>query len=340
MRRPTLSISDLKKAARKLANMLRKSPPDNGKLNRDDVSVYHPAMIPFNNVAMIRRINKYFVNRILQKIARNLDCQELIVVTSVPNACDYVDLVPSKRIVYYCVDDFSEWPGFDKELVLQMEAELIDKADIFLATSPHLVDRLTKSGKPTSLLSHGVDVDLFSTEVSEEHEVLARIPEPRVGYFGLFDARSDQKLISAVAKEIPDISFVIAGRVETPVDRLTSIKNIHFVGQIPYLELPNLVKGLDVLFIPYIVNALSDSLAPLKFKEYLATGRPIVSTPIAAAEEFASSIHIASSADEWRKAIRNSLSEHLESRKQKALATLAGESWLDKSKQFIRFCTS
>jgi len=338
MRRPRLNISDLKKGLRKLFNMLRKSSSRGGSAIEYDISVYQPMMIPFNDIPIVRRINKKLVERTLRKVVRDLDGQEPIVVTSVPNACDYVDSIRSKRIVYYCVDDFSEWPGLDKELVLEMEAQLIDKADIFLATSPRLVARLAKSGKPTSLLSHGVDIDLFSADVPDEHPTLDDIPEPRVGYFGLFDALSDQDLIAAVAEKMPEVSFVIAGRVETPVENLMSVDNVYFIGQIPYLELPALVKGLDVLFIPYIVNALSDALSPLKFREYLATGRPILSTPIAAAAEFDAVIRIASTAEDWQEEIQNSLSENLRSRRNEVTAALAGESWRERSKQFLYHC--
>ena len=338
MRRPRLNISDLKKGLRKLFNMLRKSSSRGGSAIEYDVSVYQPMMIPFNDIPILRRINKKLVERTLRKVVRDLDGQEPIVVTSVPNACDYVDSIRSKRIVYYGVDDFSEWPGLDKELVLEMEAQLIDKADIFLATSPRLVARLAKSGKPTSLLSHGVDIDLFSADVPDEHPTLDDIPEPRVGYFGLFDARSDQDLIAAVAEKMPEVSFVSAGRVETPVENLMSVDNVYFIGQIPYLELPALVKGLDVLFIPYIVNALSDALSPLKFREYLATGRPILSTPIAAAAEFDAVIRIASTAEDWQEEIQNSLSENLRSRRNEVTAALAGESWRERSKQFLYHC--
>ena len=338
MRRPRLNISDLKKGLRKLFNMLRKSSSRGGSAIEYDVSVYQPMMIPFNDIPILRRINKKLVERTLRKVVRDLDGQEPIVVTSVPNACDYVDSIRSKRIVYYGVDDFSEWPGLDKELVLEMEAQLIDKADIFLATSPRLVARLAKSGKPTSLLSHGVDIDLFSADVPDEHPTLDDIPEPRVGSCGLFDARSDQDLIAAVAEKMPEVSFVSAGRVETPVENLMSVDNVYFIGQIPYLELPALVKGLDVLFIPYIVNALSDALSPLKFREYLATGRPILSTPIAAAAEFDAVIRIASTAEDWQEEIQNSLSENLRSRRNEVTAALAGESWRERSKQFLYHC--
>lgn len=297
-------------------------------------------MIPFNDIPLVRRLNKRLVEHTLRKVMGDLNGRVPILVTSVPNAADYIDYVPARRIIYYCVDDFSEWPGLDKRLVLQMEAKLIDKADQFVATSPQLVQRLAKTGKPTSLLSHGVDTELFSSIALNEHSVLSEIPAPRIGYFGLFDDRSDQNLIASVADKMPELSIVIAGPIEAQIQHLQSFKNIFFVGPIPYLELPNLVIGLDLLFLPYTVNALTDALSPLKFKEYIATGRPILSTPIAAAEEFDDFVRVASTPEQWCIEIEKLLSEDFSSRRNEAATSLVRESWIEKSKQFLAHCVS
>jgi hypothetical protein len=99
-----------------------------------------------------------------------------------------------------------------------------------------------------------------------------------------------------------------------------------------------LIAGLDVLFLPYRVNALSDALSPLKFKEYLATGLPIISTPIAAAKEFDRWIQIARSPAEWSAALEAALTAYSDERKEEILEWLAGETWVEKSRQFVAFC--
>jgi glycosyltransferase involved in cell wall biosynthesis len=338
MRRPRLTWVDFKKGLGKLAGMLRRPAAQDDAVEDGGVEVFSPLMIPFNDIALIRRFNRRSVKRTLRRIMNELGDDLPVVVTTVPNACDFVDYVFSRKIVYYCVDDFSEWPGLDKELVLSMEHELIDKADLFLATSPELVKRLAASGKPTSLLSHGVDIELFSSDADEEHSVLRDIPRPRAGYFGLFDDRSDRELIAAVARRMPNVSFVIAGRVETDIEFLGGLENVHFVGMVPYAALPQLVKGLDVLFIPYTVNALSDALSPLKFKEYLATGCPIISTPIAAASEFREYISIASRAKDWQVILEEFIREKRPTRTPEIEQFLRGESWQDKAIQFLYSC--
>ena len=217
---------------------------------------------------------------------------------------------------------------------------MIEIAHSFLASSPHLVNRLSTSGKPTRLLSHGVDVGLFSSIAAVEHPVLRDIPGPRIGYFGLFDERSDQQLIADVAKSMPDTSFVIAGRVEAGTSRLSRLSNVYFVGNIAYHDLPKFVKGVDVLFLPYIVNALSDALSPLKFKEYIATGKPVISTPIAAAHEFSDLIAIAASSDEWTASLTDQVGKGNAISRDLIDACLRGESWAEKAVQMMSVCES
>ncbi|MCB0451098.1 MAG: hypothetical protein KDC97_13360, partial [Confluentibacter sp.] len=174
-------------------------------------------------------------------------------VSTVPNACDYINILNRNLTVYYCVDDFSLWPGLNQDLVRKMENQLLEKADILVATSQKLYQKLKSIGKPTHLLTHGVDVELFSHTPLVEHQCLNDIPNPRVGYFGLIDERSDQSLIAAIASDMPSFSFVMTGPVATDITRLKMCKNVYFTGPVIYSELPALIKGLDILFIPYLV---------------------------------------------------------------------------------------
>jgi glycosyltransferase involved in cell wall biosynthesis len=338
MRRPRLTLSDLRKAFSKLSGMIFGANKSARTSEDDSIRVLQPLMIPFNDIALFRRINAKIVSRKLQNVLAEETYRDAIIVTTVPNACDYLDDFATHRVVYYCVDDFSEWPGLDKSLVLEMEAKLVRRSDAFLATSHNLLNKLAQHGKPTQYLPHGVDIDLFSTSVDTEHEVLAAIPKPRAGYFGLFDERSDIDLIRHLATSFPQVSFVIAGRVETATGAIGNCENVFFCGVIDYQQLPMLIAGLDVLFLPYRVNALSDALSPLKFKEYLATGLPIISTPIAAAKEFDRWIQIARSPAEWSAALEAALTAYSDERKEEILEWLAGETWAEKSEQFVTFC--
>jgi len=340
MRSPRPNLADFKKVVRKVAKMFGRRAPATRSIAQPHPRVCQPFMLPFNSIAAVRRFNRYSVVRQVRRIVREMNLSHPVVVSTVPNACDYVDCFDAARVVYYCVDDFSQWPGLEHQLVREMEGSLIAKADLIIATSSNLFDRLSAGGRKVHLVSHGVDIALFSQQATAPHACLRDIPAPRAGYFGLFDERSDQDLITAVARSLPEVSFVITGPVATDTAKLRACANVRFTGPLPYHELPALIRGLDVLFIPYVVDGFTASISPLKLKEYLVTGKPVVVTPIAEARLRPQFLQLAASPEEWVHALRAALAPVAASRHLEVLTAMAGESWEHKAREFERLCLS
>ena len=339
MRVPTLSWSDARKAWRKVGKTWRNSraraqDPAEGLRLR----VTQPFMLPYSGIGAVRSFNRRSVIRGVCRGAGELGMRSPIVVATVPNACDYVSRLGAAKIVYYCVDDFAQWPGLEHGLVRSMERDLIARSDLLLASSQHLYQTLAASGKPVRLLTHGVDLALFAQVAPAEHECLARIPQPRAGYFGLIDERTDQELLVSVASAMPRFSFVLTGPVTADTARLRRLPNVHFTGAVEYSRLPALIRGLDVLFIPYGVNDFSASISPLKLKEYLATGKPVVSTPLPEVLLQQQYVTIAASVQAWQAALNDSLALDAAARRQLMAGVLAGESWERKAAMFLNIC--
>jgi glycosyltransferase involved in cell wall biosynthesis len=342
MRNPSLTWADAKKGFRKLGKMIA---PGDGRKEEESrydfrLTVVQPLMVPFSQLRLVRWINKHSVHRSVENALSKQGPGSRIIVTTVPNACDYVGEIGASRIVYYCVDDFTEWPGLNRSLVKKMEAELVMRSDVFVATSEKLYESLKVHGKPTYLLTHGVDVELFARAAKTEHPILLSLPKPRVGFFGLYDDRSDYELISRVASLLPDVSFVFAGPIASDASRLREHDNIYFVGKVDYEDLPSLVLGFDVLMLPYLVNRLTDSISPLKLKEYLATGKPVVSTGIKEAMKFDGVIKVARSVDQMADQIRMLLSGKKPYNAERARSKVASEHWAQKAKDFLSICLS
>jgi glycosyltransferase involved in cell wall biosynthesis len=340
MRRPTFSVADLRKVRDKVGRMLGASPkPRHHAVIATNPAVCQPLMFPYSNIRAIRAFNARSVIRTVEAEIGRAGLSQPIVVTTVPNACDYAESAAGRRVVYYCVDDFSQWPGLDSRLVRSMEDRLVRRADVIVATSENLRARLALSGKPTHLLTHGVDAVHFTQSDVPEHAVLAAIARPRVGYFGLIDDRMDRNLVAAVARAMPEVAFVFAGPVEADLSQLRAIPNVTFTGRLPYAELPSFIAGLDVLLLPYKADEFGDTLAPLKLKEYLITGKPVISTPIAEAKRMADHLFLAATAQDWiatlqefRKSsgrVRGDMSQ-----------VLGAETWEAKAAQFISMCTA
>jgi glycosyltransferase involved in cell wall biosynthesis len=219
-----------------------------------------------------------------------------------------------------------------------MEKKLISRSTELVATSRQLFRKLEKIGKPTYLLTHGVDLNLFAGKTGAEHPCLAGIPKPRAGYFGLFDERSDQNVIAAVASQMPEFSFVFTGPTAIDAKALKRFPNIFFTGPVPYTDLPSLVSGLDVLFIPYLVNEFTESISPLKLKEYLVTGKPVIATPMAETILLEEYLTIVRTTQDWKVGLSAALSADISARQKAIREMMAGESWARKAAAFVQIC--
>jgi glycosyltransferase involved in cell wall biosynthesis len=201
--------------------------------------------------------------------------------------------------VYYCVDEFSEWPGVARELVVSMERDLLGKVDMVVAVSDRLAASKTARRGPTHLLTHGVDADHFAAaqERAANPGAMENVSRPILGYYGLLDQRLDQELLEAVLRARPDWSVVAVGNAVTSLRRLERHANFHRLPAVPYQDLPAVARDFDVCIIPYVLNELSNNINPLKLKEYLAMGKPVVSTPLPEAEKLAPHVRLAGSAE-------------------------------------------
>lgn len=339
MRTPKLDFTDFRKIFYKVRKMLLGTQETvNRSCGFPLLNVCQPPMLPYSNFSFIRALNKYLVLRTVEKKLAALNIGHPVLVTTVPNACDYVGAFRERKKIYYCVDDFTLWPGLDHENVRQMETELIEKCDTFIATSSNLYERLRKTGKSTTLITHGVDVEFFSNFPEEEHPLLSGIPNPRVGYFGLFDERSDQDILAGIVARLPEVSFIITGPVEVDISHLNTYPNVYFTGAIPYRELPEMVKGWDACMLPYKINSLTESINPLKLKEYIATGKPVLATPLTEVVKLCDLLLICETVDDFvyhlQRLDENSPGEEVGQRSE----MLQQESWAKKSNLFLHIC--
>lgn len=306
----------------------------------NSISVLQPLMLPYQNIPIVRQTNKSLLIPAVRKALTGCEIISPICVVTAPNACDFVGHFDEKRVVYYCVDDFSKWPGLEHDLVLSMENDIIRKADLFFATSKTLKERLEAHCKTVTLLSHGIDLEMFLSPGITEHPCLASIPRPRIGYFGLFDERNDQQLLFKVAKSFPHVSFVVTGEVAVDTSSLQQIDNFYFTGKIPFVEIPCIAAGFDICMLPYIKSALTDAINPLKIKEYLASGKPVITTALRETSAFQDLLTTADGLQEWQRAIEENLWTGIHADIQaKRLEMLRKETWEKKSHTFFQLCS-
>jgi glycosyltransferase involved in cell wall biosynthesis len=339
MRNPTWTLRDAGKAIGKVGKMLCISKRTEHGVERDvNISVCQPVMLPGVRSQWVRRFNAHSVTKRVRALMRERQFARPIVVTTVPNAVDYRDLIIDRRVIYYCVDDFSLWPGLDAQSVQEMEARLIARADRIIAASDILAQRFKEMDKSLDVITHGVDIDLFATAVSREHQRIQHIQKPRVGFFGLIDGRLDWELLLPLARQMPDTSFVFAGPVDASAGELPVNNNIHFIGPVGYRELPEFISGMNALILPYKTGALAKVLSPLKLKEYVATGKPVMCSSIEAVREWEDVLEIGSTLDEWQRVLRGVAKSTTLKRNSEIRKRLQAESWSSKAREFLRIC--
>ena len=184
--------------------------------------------------------------------------------------------------VYDCMDELSAFQGAPPAL-LEMEQRLFAVADVVFAGGASLYASKKKQHANVHLFASSIDRDHFATarHTKQDPADQQHIAHPRVGFFGVLDERLDRVLLQETATLRPEWQFVLVGPVvKIREDELPRAANIHYLGQKSYADLPQYLANWDVAMLPFAQNASTRFISPTKTPEYLAAGKPVVSTPI------------------------------------------------------------
>ncbi len=238
------------------------------------------------------------INTVLTK----LNFLNPIILVHVPYWQKIISYFDYQYIIYDCMDayeDFSDLRRFCPDLK-QREEDLAKSAEIIFASSTILFDKLKKFNKNTFLLRNGVDYEHFDSQIRlKKPDDIVKIPKPIIGYHGAIAEWFDLELIEYAARKLPNNSFVLIGRHTVEINRLARLKNVYFLGEKPYQQLPKYVQHFDVAIIPFKKNQLTLSTNPVKLYEYLASGKPVVSVDLPEIRLFKNMIHISRDSKEF-----------------------------------------
>ena len=340
LRTPRLTPYDIKRSLQKITSWLRPKKQQTPLSLPPNLRVIAPVMLPFNNISPVRAFNRSSVVKAVQQAitewskesreATTWRPEAPIIVATVPNAADYLGLLNECLAVYYCVDDFTLWPGMNQpEMVRGMEEELLRKADLIVATSSSLQQSRTRGNTVPKILTHGVDIDHFSKIPATRPPQMEKLGKPIVGFYGLVDLRLDANLVRALLQQHPDWKFVFIGNSLISLDDLNAYPNFHHVPAVDYHYLPDYASCFDVAILPYKVNEQTTNINPLKLREYIATGKAVVSTPLPESVALEPAVSIAADAASFAKAIEKALQNDLSPEKRRT--ALTGATWADKA---------
>ena len=323
LRRPRLDARDLGRIWRKAWAILggsRGAPGPAAEPPPFPVLAPHALPLPGNPLA--RAFNRRVLGRQVGRTATALGIAQPVLWISLPTAVDVVGTLAEHAVVYYCGDDFGALAGVDHAPVLSLERELVERADLVLTASERLARRFPP-GK-TRLLPHGVDFERFATPVAPAPDLPA--PGPVAGFYGSLADWLDTGLLAGVARRLPDWTFLLIGEAKTDLSALAGLPNVILAGPRPHEELPAYVQHWTVSLLPFRDNDQIRASNPLKLREYLAAGRPLVGTDFPALDGYRDLVRVAAGADGFAAALEAARLEPAE-RGIERRARVAGESW-------------
>jgi glycosyltransferase involved in cell wall biosynthesis len=219
---------------------------------------------------------------LIDKFLKKEDLSKFIFWYYTPMAYAFTELFQPRLTVYDCMDELSQFKFAPPELKI-LERKLLQKADVVFTGGVSLYEAKKNTHENIHAFPSSIEREHFAKARKGNHEPADQkgIPNPKLGFYGVIDERFDIDLIEKIAVAKPEWQIVLLGPV-VKIDPATLPKrdNIHYLGAKDYKELPAYLSGWDIALLPFLLNDATKYISPTKTPEYLAAGRPVVSTAI------------------------------------------------------------
>ena len=284
-----------------------------------------------------RRINAVTIRRAMTRWA-NSDDDDVVGVTTLPIVADLVGRTPAAvpgGWVYYCVDDFNVWPGVDGKVVADMERELLAKVDRVVAVSDVLCDKMRKLGRDdVQLLTHGVAIDQWQMPACNNNNNNNNNCGNVALFWGLLDERLDVACCCALGAALRERGGKLVLVGPGHVDGLDGAPGVELRPPVSHAQLPQLAAAARVLVMPYRDLPVTQAMQPLKFKEYLATGLPVVGRALPGVAEWCDAADLVDNPAAFVQQVLRRMDHGMDATQQQARQRLAHESWTAKAAAF------
>jgi glycosyltransferase involved in cell wall biosynthesis len=274
----------------------------------DRFAVVSPMTIPGRlGSAVFKRVQLLQV----KQAARRMGMRRPLIWVECPTAADIASQLDGVGLVYQRTDRYESFPGVNAGRIKAFDLKLKARATITLFCSRALMQAEADQCRNPKFIDHGVDFERFNEAGlhAPEPADMAGIARPRAGYIGAIDAHTfDPELLSETARLLPHVQFALIGPC-TLSDSSCNEKNVHRLGQKPYEAVAGYMAACDVLIMPWNNSEWIKACNPVKLKEYLAVGRPVISTPFDELQRFNGLVDVASDAESFAKAIACGLQE-------------------------------
>src|ERR1700683_3920050 len=324
-RSPQSGARDLRKLWRKLVRAM--APPQ--KVGEQFYVATVP-QIPFRRLPMIDRVNRWLGAYLARRAMRQLDFGRRISWFVVPHPGPLAKQLAESLIFCYCIDDYASYPGMDPVAIQTLDDNLTKNADVVFVASRALLESKRKLNSNVYFSPHGVYFEMFSqasapgTQLADE---VRGLQHPVIGYFGTVGEFVDFDLLAYLVESRPQWTFLLVGLIAVDVSRLRRYPNVIFAGPRPYEMLPRWAAAFDVAIYAHRVNRQTRHSNPLKLREYLATGKPVVSVVAPATAAFAELVYLADNPEAYLAAIERALREEAPELQRQRMAAVTDLSW-------------
>lgn len=284
----------------------------------------------------------------LKRVERILGLKNIVFWSYNPLFVNFIGKLNERAFIFDSVDNWLEHPTYtrllSKKRLTQNYQVIADKADMIFTVSEELRDFYAKLGRTKNIawIPNGVDFEHFNDPaLINKANPLEKINQPIIGYLGTIESRVDFDLISAVAKANPDKVVALCGPVWPIVkkefkQKLGHLKNVHALGRIAYADAPSCLNKFDVAIIPHKITNFVQSMNPMKLYDYLACGKPVITTRGAGVDMFKELIYIADNQSDFVGLIGKALKEDSTAKQSERRAAVRKHSWQARVDEMMR----
>ncbi|HYN83792.1 MAG TPA: glycosyltransferase [Pyrinomonadaceae bacterium] len=294
-------LRDAGRVVQRLRRWARAAAESGAREVAPNVHVSSPMVLPPFGSRGRTALNRRLFLPLLARTIKRLGMRDLVVWTYLPNdtTADLIRMLGPQidALVYYCVADFTQLTPHAERLAAS-EREIVTRSDAVFTNCSELARKFAPWNPNARVFPFGVNLDAFPFERDARAAdangggkasavgLVNSLPRPVVGYVGGMHRHVDFGLIREMALRRPDWSWVCVGALQAATGELAGLPNVHLLGQQPHRELVDFIRGFDVCVVPYVDSVYTATVVPTKINEYLAVGKPVVSTALPPVVEF------------------------------------------------------
>ena len=324
MRKPSMSSRDLRRALGKLRTRSRSPNPISSFPLRAKMEVITTVALPWHERTWAQKHNRRRLHSAIREAMHRLGITEAHILASTPVAAYYLEDLPALSIGYLRLDAYPLLPGVDASLARAAESRMLRHSTVRFVTAQRLV--LHEDKHPWFYLPQGVDWQHFASNSNKLP------PGKTLGFFGALTTWINYDLIEEVARAASDWTLEFVGPVDFIPKTTKALANVRFLAPIPYPQLPAAIAGWRAVWMPFVRNALTMGVNPLKIREYLAAGLPTLSIPLPEIKNLSHVTAIEDSRDVVG-ALAQVIATDTPALRQARKDSVRGNSWHDRSRQ-------